>query len=80
MITVRLQYFSQLRDQKGPDTLTLASGSTVAALLESLYADLPALKNWDQCLLVAVGTEYVPREHVLKPDDLVSLMPPVQGG
>jgi molybdopterin converting factor small subunit len=80
MITVRLQYFSQLRDLQGPEKLRLAPGATVTRLLEELYASVRGLKEWDKCLLVAVGTAYVAREHVLAPDDVVSLMPPVQGG
>jgi molybdopterin converting factor small subunit len=80
MISVHLQYFSQLRDLKGPEELDLAPGTTVASLLEKLYGVLPGLKPWDNCLLVAAGTEYVPRDYVLKPNELISLMPPVQGG
>ena len=80
MISVHLQYFSQLRDLKGPESLDLAPGTTVAGLLDTLYSLLPKLKQWDNCLLVAAGIEYVPREYVLKPDELISLMPPVQGG
>jgi molybdopterin converting factor small subunit len=80
MMSVHLQYFSQLRDLKGPDELDVVPGTTVAALLEKLYGLLPGLKQWDKCLLIAVGIEYVPRDYVLKPDDTISLMPPVQGG
>lgn len=80
MMSVHLQYFSQLRDLKGPESIDLAAGTTVAGLLETLYALLPSLKPWDSCLLVAAGIEYVPREYILKPDELISLMPPVQGG
>jgi molybdopterin converting factor small subunit len=80
MISIHLQYFSQLRDLKGPEALALAAGTTVAGLLEKLYGLLPGLKQWDNCLLVAAGTEYVPRDYVLRPDELISLMPPVQGG
>ena len=80
MISVHLQYFSQLRDLKGPEKLDLAPGTTVGGLLEKLYGLLPGLEQWDNCLLVAAGIEYVPRDYVLKPGELVSLMPPVQGG
>jgi molybdopterin converting factor small subunit len=80
MMSVRLQYFSQLRDLKGPESLGVAAGTTVSGLLDKLYALLPDLKPWDKCLLVAVGIEYVHRDYVLKPDELISLMPPVQGG
>ena len=80
MISVHLQYYSQFRDLKGPESLDLAPGTTVAGLLDTLYALLPTLRPWDSSLLVAAGIEYVPREYVLKPDELISLMPPVQGG
>ena len=80
MISVHLQYFSQLRDLKGPESLDLAPGTTVAELLQKLYALLPGFREWDKCLLIAAGIEYVPRDYVLKPGDLISLMPPVQGG
>jgi molybdopterin converting factor small subunit len=80
MISIHLQYFSQLRDLKGPENLELAAGSTVGGLLETLYGLLPGLKQWDKCLLIAAGIEYVPRDYVLKPGDTISLMPPVQGG
>ena len=80
MISIHLQYFSQLRDLKGPGEVDLAPGTTVAGLLEKLYGLLPELKQWDKCLLIAAGIEYVPRDYVLKPEELVSLMPPVQGG
>ena len=80
MISVHLQYFSQLRDLKGPESLDLAPGTTVAELLQKLYAFLPGLKEWDKCLLIAAGVEYVARDYVLQPGDSISLMPPVQGG
>lgn len=80
MISVHLQYFSQLRDLKGPVDVDLAPGTTVAGLLEKLYGQLPGLKQLDKCLLIAAGIEYVPRDYVLKPGELISLMPPVQGG
>ncbi|MBV8481901.1 MAG: MoaD/ThiS family protein, partial [Verrucomicrobia bacterium] len=60
--------------------LDLAPGTTVAGLLEKLYGLRPGLQQWDNCLLVATGIEYVPRDYVLKPGELISLMPPVQGG
>jgi molybdopterin converting factor small subunit len=80
MMSVQLQYFSQLRDLKGPEELDLTPGTTVAGLLEKLYSLLPGLKQWDKSLLIAAGIEYVPRDYVLKPGDTISLMPPVQGG
>ena len=52
----------------------------VAELLETLYSSTPALRDWDKSILVAAGVEFVGRDYVLKSDDQISIMPPVQGG
>jgi len=77
---IELQYFSQLRDLKGPASIKVPVGTTVAQLLDQLSADIPELKGWNSHLLVAVGYEYVGRNQVLREGDQLSLMPPVQGG
>jgi sulfur-carrier protein len=77
---IELQYFSRLRELKGPVTIEVQTGTTVAKLLERLSAEVPELKKWNSHLLVAVGYEYVGRDHVLCEGDQLSLMPPVQGG
>jgi molybdopterin converting factor small subunit len=79
---IRVQFFSRLRDLAGnSDTeIELAAGSTAADLLELIYARTPVLRDWDKSILVAAGVEFVGRDYVLKPDDQISIMPPVQGG
>jgi molybdopterin converting factor small subunit len=79
-MVVQIQYFSRLRDLHGPDAVEISEQGSIEELLTRLYASVPGLKDWDRYLLVAVGTEYVSREHRLAANDLVSLMPPVQGG
>jgi molybdopterin converting factor small subunit len=79
---VRLQFFSRLRDVVGQSELNLQipEGTTAGALLEKLYAQFPALRDWDKSLLIGSGLEFVGRDHVLKADEEISIMPPVQGG
>jgi molybdopterin converting factor small subunit len=77
---IELQYFSQLRDLKGPASVKVPTSTTVGELLDKLSAEIPELKSWNSHLLVAVGYEYVGRNHVLREGDQLSLMPPVQGG
>ena len=77
---VQLQYFSRLRDLGGPEMADLAPESTVRDLLNQLYRTVPGLQDWDKYLLVAVGLEYVDRGRILGEGEVVSLMPPVQGG
>jgi molybdopterin converting factor small subunit len=45
-----------------------------------LFQQIPALEGWNKHLLIAAGTEWVPRNYVVQPGDTISLMPPVQGG
>jgi molybdopterin converting factor small subunit len=77
---VSLQYFAQLRDLGGPEVIELPEGSTVGTLLQKVFELQPTLKAWDRQIRVAAETEWVSREHVIVPGELVSLMPPVQGG
>lgn len=79
---IGVQYFSQLRDAAGvgDETVELAAGATVAQLLAELYQRHPALEKWDRQILLGIGVEFVEREQVLRPNEQVAIMPPVQGG
>jgi molybdopterin converting factor small subunit len=79
-VLIQIQYFSQLRDLGGPESLELAEGTTVEVLLKRLFELSPSLESWNKHLLIAAGTEWVQRNYLVKPGDLISLMPPVQGG
>jgi molybdopterin converting factor small subunit len=60
--------------------LEVPEGTTAGAVLEIVYAKAPALREWDKSILVAAGVEFVGRDYVVKPNDEISIMPPVQGG
>jgi molybdopterin converting factor small subunit len=79
---IHVQFFSRLRDLAGRSEMDLdvPSKGTAADLLNLLYSETPALREWDKSILVASGVEFVERDYVLKPDDQISIMPPVQGG
>jgi molybdopterin converting factor small subunit len=79
---IDVQFFSRLRDLAGRSTteLDVPDGAKVADLLELLYSRTPLLRDWDKSILVAAGVEFVRRDYVLKPNDEISVMPPVQGG
>jgi molybdopterin converting factor small subunit len=77
---IRIQYFSLLRDLKGPESVEISEGSTVAELLRSLYEQVPGLEQWNKRLLIAAGVEWVTQDYIIRPEDVISLMPPVQGG
>jgi molybdopterin converting factor small subunit len=84
--TVRLLFFSTLRDLAGAEEMDWpwppcsGGAQTVATLLAEVYDRWPALAAWDPRLLVAVDLAYATRETPLRPGQEVALMPPVQGG
>jgi molybdopterin converting factor small subunit len=81
-VTVQVQLFSHLRDAAGLSELSieLEDGATVGSLLDQLYARTPALRAWDNSILIGVGVEFVGRDYKLRPNEPIALMPPVQGG
>ncbi|MGZ5023118.1 MAG: MoaD/ThiS family protein, partial [Chthoniobacterales bacterium] len=58
----------------------MPEGATVADLLGKLYAQLPILREWDNTILIGAGLEFVRRDYVLRPNEQIAIMPPVQGG
>ncbi|MEO8440815.1 MAG: MoaD/ThiS family protein [Spartobacteria bacterium] len=79
---ITVQFFSQLKEIVGADEipLELAAEATVADLLVQLYRAYPGLKKWDGNILIGAGVEFVARDHLIRPDDRIAIMPPVQGG
>jgi molybdopterin synthase catalytic subunit len=81
-MSVTVQFFSFLRQLTGHNEmqLDLPARSTVADLLEKLYAQFPRLREAEKTMLIAIGIEFATRKKVLREGDVVSLMPPLQGG
>ena len=79
---VHVQFFSRVRDLAGVQEteLEVPESTRVADLLEILYSRTPSLRDWDKSILVAAGVEFVGRDYVVRPNDQISIMPPVQGG
>jgi molybdopterin converting factor small subunit len=79
---VHVQFFSRLRDLAGLSEMEIEipEGTKAADLLETLFTRTPTLRDWDKSILIASGVEFVGRDYALKPDDQISIMPPVQGG
>lgn len=79
---VPVQFFSHLKEIAGVSGLELEMqpGVTVEGLLAQLYQRAPALRAWDGSILIGAGVEFVGRDHVLRPNEEIAVMPPVQGG
>jgi molybdopterin synthase sulfur carrier subunit len=81
-MNIRVQFYAQLRDLIGASELDidLPDKATVGDLLAKIYGRIPALHSRDKSILIGAGTEFVDRNYQLKPGDVISIMPPVQGG
>jgi molybdopterin synthase sulfur carrier subunit len=80
MISVRIQYFAILREQRGLVEETL---STSAASAEALYEELRARHGFTlpaARIRAAVNDEFVAAGTPLKHGDRVVFIPPVAGG
>ena len=79
---VQVHFFSRLRDLVGASEMDfeVPERTTAGDLLDTVYSKTPALRDWDKSILVASGLDFVERDYVVKPDDEISIMPPVQGG
>jgi molybdopterin converting factor small subunit len=81
-MTVRVLFFSVLRDLSGTDEIAIecAETATLADLLEQLFQRWPKLRDWDRSLLLAIDHAFTKRDAPLHTGAEVALMPPVQGG
>ncbi|MDQ3118323.1 MAG: MoaD/ThiS family protein [Verrucomicrobiota bacterium] len=79
---IRVQFFSHLKDLVRASELEVdvAEEITAGELLDLLYSRYARMRDWDSSILIGAGVEFVERNHVLRPDDEISIMPPVQGG
>lgn len=79
---ITVQLFSFLRQRTGQNELTLdlPEGSTVADALTKIHARFPQLKEAEKTMVIAVGMEFATRPSQLHDGDVLSLMPPLQGG
>jgi molybdopterin converting factor small subunit len=81
-MNVRVQFYAQLRDLAGRSewNVEVSENATVTELLEHIYDQTPQLRSHDRVILVGAGVEFVDRAYVLKPEETIAIMPPVQGG
>lgn len=81
-MTTKVEFYSVLRDLAGASELeiSLPEAATIETLLEEIYRRHPVLAEWDSKLLFAANLDYIDRRHVIQPGEVISVMPPVQGG
>lgn len=81
-MNVDVRYFAAAREAVGleGESLTLPTGSTIAALRERLFALHPDLRALAAGLRFAVGERFEDPDAALVEGDQVALIPPVSGG
>ena len=79
---ITVQFFSFLRQLAGCNELNLElpAPSSVADVLAELYRRFPRLREAEKTMLIAVGVEFARRDDRLRDGDVLSLLPPLQGG
>ncbi len=79
---VTVQFFSYFRQLAGGNEMALdiPPHSTVADLLAEVYRRVPRLREAEPAMRIAVGLEFAQRDDPLHEAEVVSLMPPLQGG
>jgi molybdopterin converting factor subunit 1 len=78
--TVRVRYFAVLREQRGLDEETVATGAATAL---ELYDELRALHRFTlpaDRLRVAINEDFQPWSANLREGDTLVFIPPVAGG
>lgn len=81
-MTLQIQLFASLKDAARASQISveIPEDASVAALLESVARDYPALEKWLPHLRVALNEEYVKSDQIVREGDEIALIPPVSGG
>ena len=79
-VTVRL--FARLRDLAGSGELVrdMSDPATVQTVWGSLVAEMPALREYERAMSVAVNAEYSRMGAPVHDGDEIAFLPPVSGG
>lgn len=79
---IRLRFFASLRERmgRGEEDYDAPDGATVETVWAELKRRHPDLADIEGALAFAVAQEYVDRQHPLRENDELALIPPVSGG
>lgn len=79
-VTIRL--FARLRDLAGSGELVrdVTAPATVQTVWQALVAEMPALREYEPSMSVAVNADYARMSAAVQDGDEVAFLPPVSGG
>lgn len=79
-VTIRL--FARLRDLAGSGELVrdVVAPATVQTVWQALVTEMPALREYEPSMSVAVNADYARMSAAVQDGDEVAFLPPVSGG
>jgi molybdopterin synthase catalytic subunit len=81
-VKITVQFFGFFRQLTGQNEwpLDLSDNAIVADAITQLHTEFPRFKEADKTTLIAIGVDFATRVTKLRDGDVLSLMPPLQGG
>ncbi len=81
-VNIDLHFYSISKDLAGQTTRSLAvpEHSRLEDVLDILFLEIPALASLRTSCLFAIGTSYASMDAPLSEGDVISMIPPMQGG
>ena len=81
-MNIDVHFYSSAKDlaQSAARRLTLPERATLGEAIEMLFCEIPALRPLGPSCLYAIGTSYARMTADICDGDVVSIIPPVQGG
>jgi len=81
-LNIDIHFYSISKDLAGQATrqLVVPEHSTLEDALSILFRDVPPLASIRNSCLYAVGLSYAPKHALLADGDIISIIPPMQGG
>ena len=79
---IEIHFYSISKELAGASArrITVPTDSTLTNALDVLFGELPALAPIRESCLYAIGTSYAPLTAPLAEGDVISIIPPMQGG
>lgn len=81
-VNIDIHFYSISKDLAGQSTrrLVMPEHSTLEDVLNILFLEVPSLVSVRKSCLFAIGTSYASMNALLSEGDVISIIPPMQGG
>ena len=82
IMNLTIRFYSVSKDLAGRNEtqISVPQSATLGSALELLFAEIPALRQLHPSSMYAIGVDYATLAVGLHEGDIISIIPPVQGG